>query len=143
MAVPKRHLSKARRDKRRSNVWKLEAPTLVKCSNCGSFKLPTRPAATAATTRARKSSRRADLHFTWWQHGCMTEGEGIPCLPLLRVTRGCSPVFLHGGGWLCPMDAPDRRCLGACPQAPLRLCPPPGRRGTDICFSERRRQPWP
>ena len=38
MAVPKRHLSKARRDKRRSNVWKLEAPTLVKCSNCGSFK---------------------------------------------------------------------------------------------------------
>ena len=25
MAVPKRHLSKARRDKRRSNVWKLEA----------------------------------------------------------------------------------------------------------------------
>ena len=26
--------------KRRSNVWKLEAPTLVKCSNCGSFKLP-------------------------------------------------------------------------------------------------------
>ena len=40
MAVPKRHLSKARRDKRRSNVWKLEAPTLVKCSNCGSLKLP-------------------------------------------------------------------------------------------------------
>ena len=33
MAVPKRHLSKARRDKRRSNVWKLEAPALVKCSN--------------------------------------------------------------------------------------------------------------
>ena len=30
MAVPKRHLSKARRDKRRSNVWKLEAPALVK-----------------------------------------------------------------------------------------------------------------
>jgi len=25
MAVPKRHLSKARRDKRRSNVWKLES----------------------------------------------------------------------------------------------------------------------
>ena len=32
MAVPKRHLSKARRDKRRSNVWKLEAPALVKRS---------------------------------------------------------------------------------------------------------------
>ena len=29
MAVPKRKQSKARRDKRRSNVWKLEAPTPV------------------------------------------------------------------------------------------------------------------
>ena len=32
MAVPKRRVSKARRDKRRSNVWKLEAPTLEKCA---------------------------------------------------------------------------------------------------------------
>ena len=40
MAVPKRHLSKARRDKRRSNVCKLEALALVKCSNCCSMKLP-------------------------------------------------------------------------------------------------------
>lgn len=31
MAVPKRRVSKARRDKRRSNVWKMEAPALVKC----------------------------------------------------------------------------------------------------------------
>ena len=36
MAVPKRKQSKARRDKRRSNVWKLEAPTLVKCPQCAS-----------------------------------------------------------------------------------------------------------
>ena len=35
MAVPKRKQSKARRDKRRSNVWKLEAPTLVNCPQCG------------------------------------------------------------------------------------------------------------
>ena len=34
MAVPKRRVSKARRDKRRSNVWKLDAPTLVECPNC-------------------------------------------------------------------------------------------------------------
>jgi len=42
MAVPKRKLSKARRDKRRSNVWKLDAPVLVKCPNpkCDSFKRP-------------------------------------------------------------------------------------------------------
>lgn len=40
MAVPKRKVSKARRDKRRSTVWKLQAPSLVKCSKCGELKLP-------------------------------------------------------------------------------------------------------
>ena len=39
MAVPKRKVSKARRDKRRSTVWKLQSPSLVKCSKCGEFKL--------------------------------------------------------------------------------------------------------
>ena len=39
MAVPKRKTSKARRDKRRSNVWKLEMPGMVKCSHCGEFHL--------------------------------------------------------------------------------------------------------
>jgi len=39
MAVPKRKVSKARRDKRRSSVWKLEAPALVKCSQCGEYKI--------------------------------------------------------------------------------------------------------
>ncbi len=42
MAVPKRKLSKARRDKRRSNVWKLEAPQFVKCPQCGELTLPHR-----------------------------------------------------------------------------------------------------
>ncbi|MCR4925216.1 MAG: 50S ribosomal protein L32 [Clostridiales bacterium] len=37
MAVPKRRVSKARRDKRRSSVWKLATPNLVKCSNCGEY----------------------------------------------------------------------------------------------------------
>lgn len=41
MAVPKRKTSKARRDKRRNNLWKLNAPTLVKCS-CGAYKRPHR-----------------------------------------------------------------------------------------------------
>ena len=40
MAVPKRKISKARRDKRRSNVSKLTAPTLAKCPQCGGFKRP-------------------------------------------------------------------------------------------------------
>ncbi len=36
MAVPKRKVSHARKMKRRSSVWKLEAPTnIVKCPQCG------------------------------------------------------------------------------------------------------------
>ena len=42
MAVPKRKTSKARRDKRRSNVWKLDAPAFSKCTQCGALKLPHR-----------------------------------------------------------------------------------------------------
>ena len=42
MAVPKRKVSKARRDKRRSAVWKLEAPALSRCSNCGELTSPHR-----------------------------------------------------------------------------------------------------
>lgn len=37
MAVPARKTSKARKNKRRSSVWKMDAPTLVKCSNCGGY----------------------------------------------------------------------------------------------------------
>jgi large subunit ribosomal protein L32 len=37
MAVPKRKVSKARRDKRRSAVWKLDLPALSKCPNCGAL----------------------------------------------------------------------------------------------------------
>lgn len=40
MAVPKRKVSKARRDKRRSSVWKLQPPTLAKCSQCGELTVP-------------------------------------------------------------------------------------------------------
>ncbi|MDR1117285.1 MAG: 50S ribosomal protein L32 [Oscillospiraceae bacterium] len=42
MAVPKRKVSKARRDKRRSSHWKLEAPNLVTCPKCGAFRMPHR-----------------------------------------------------------------------------------------------------
>ena len=41
MAVPKRKVSKARRDKRRAN-WKLALPGMVKCPKYGEYKLPHR-----------------------------------------------------------------------------------------------------
>ena len=37
--VPKRKTSKARRNKRRSNVWKIQVPAIVKCRQCGEYKL--------------------------------------------------------------------------------------------------------
>ena len=40
MAVPKRKVSKARRDKRRSSHWKLETPGIVTCPKCGAYRLP-------------------------------------------------------------------------------------------------------
>lgn len=42
MAVPKRKVSKARRNKRRSSVWKISAPAIIKCPQCGEFKTPHR-----------------------------------------------------------------------------------------------------
>ncbi|HEY8500902.1 MAG TPA: 50S ribosomal protein L32 [Clostridia bacterium] len=41
MAVPKRKVSKQRRDKRRTH-YKLAAPGLVECTHCHSLKLPHR-----------------------------------------------------------------------------------------------------
>jgi ribosomal protein L32 len=42
MAVPKRKHSQARKNKRRSNVWKLEAPAFSRCVQCGELKTPHR-----------------------------------------------------------------------------------------------------
>ncbi len=42
MAVPKRKQSSARQNRRRSNVWRMSAPVLVRCPNCGEWKLPHR-----------------------------------------------------------------------------------------------------
>lgn len=42
MAVPKSKTSRQRRNKRRSSVWKLEVPNLVKCLSCGAYRLPHR-----------------------------------------------------------------------------------------------------
>lgn len=42
MAVPKRRVSKARRDKRRSSVWKLSPPAFARCNHCGQLMVPHR-----------------------------------------------------------------------------------------------------
>ena len=42
MAVPKRKVSRARRDKRRSSHWKLAIPGVVACPKCGEPRLPHR-----------------------------------------------------------------------------------------------------
>ena len=54
MAVPKRKHSKTRRDKRRSNVWKIQAPALMKCPQCGEFKLPHRVCKTCGYYKGRE-----------------------------------------------------------------------------------------
>ena len=41
MAVPKRKVSQARRDKRRAN-WKLEVPNMGKCPKCQEYIMPHR-----------------------------------------------------------------------------------------------------
>ena len=54
MAVPKRKTSRARRDKRRSSVWKLSAPGMTKCPKCGAAVL-------SAESRSLKSSPLTDV----------------------------------------------------------------------------------
>ncbi|PWM47522.1 MAG: 50S ribosomal protein L32 [Clostridiales bacterium] len=39
MIAPKRRISKQRKHKRRSSVWKLDMPGMVKCSHCGEYTL--------------------------------------------------------------------------------------------------------
>ena len=57
MAVPKRKVSRARRDKRRSQVWKLSAPSFSRCSAVSSSSL-TEYAAIAVITMIRSLSLR-------------------------------------------------------------------------------------
>lgn len=52
--VPKRKTSKARRNKRRSNVWKIVAPALIKCNKCGEYKLSHRVCGSCGYYRGRE-----------------------------------------------------------------------------------------
>ncbi|MEG1778902.1 MAG: 50S ribosomal protein L32 [Oscillospiraceae bacterium] len=54
MAVPKRKTSKARKNKRRSSVWKLDAPAFSICTNCNSLKTPHRVCGTCGYYNGKK-----------------------------------------------------------------------------------------
>ena len=54
MAVPKGKVSRQRRDKRSSSHWKLVAPGIVKCPNCGEFKMPPRACTACGMYNGRK-----------------------------------------------------------------------------------------
>ena len=60
MAVPKRKTSKARRDSRRSSVWKLEAPALSKCGHCGELKRTHRVCASCGYYKNREVVKKDD-----------------------------------------------------------------------------------
>ncbi len=60
MAVPKRKTSKARRDKRRSNVWKLDMPGMVKCPKCGEFNLSHRVCSKCGNYKGEEIIKIAD-----------------------------------------------------------------------------------
>lgn len=54
MAVPKRKHSQARKNKRRSNVWKLDTPGFSKCTQCGELKLPHRVCGTCGYYKGKE-----------------------------------------------------------------------------------------
>ena len=56
MAVPARKTSHARKSSRRSSVWKLEAPTLVTCPNCGELTAAHKACTNCGSTRADRLS---------------------------------------------------------------------------------------
>lgn len=60
MAVPKRKLSSARKNKRRSNVWKLSAPSFSKCTQCGELKMPHRVCPSCGYYKGKEIIKIAD-----------------------------------------------------------------------------------
>lgn len=54
MAVPKKRVSKARRDSRRAENFKLEAPSLSICPNCKSPMMPHRVCPTCGQYKGKQ-----------------------------------------------------------------------------------------
>ena len=64
MAVPKGKVSKQRRNKRRSSVWKLAAPGLVACPKCGALHLPHRMCPECGTYNGREVKHLSLTHIS-------------------------------------------------------------------------------
>ena len=60
MAVPKSKVSKQRRNKRRSSVWKLEAPGINTCPKCSTVTLPHRVCKNCMTYNGREVAAPAE-----------------------------------------------------------------------------------
>ena len=60
MAVPKKKVSKARRDKRRSSVWKLDLPGMTKCPKCGEDNLAHRVCKACGTYNGKEVIKTDD-----------------------------------------------------------------------------------
>ena len=114
MAVPKRRVSKARRDKRRSNVWKMNAPELVKCPECGAYKRPHRVCGECGKYKGRQILGRKTVEFmaqnrlTDKQRETMiwdsVKGYGYGCLMRVLMDQGQagfngSPGEFGWDGW--------------------------------------------
>ena len=54
MAVPKNKVSRQRRNKRRSSVWKLDTPNILTCPNCDAYRLPHRACRACGTYKGRE-----------------------------------------------------------------------------------------
>ncbi len=60
VAVPKRRVSKTRRDKRRSSVWKVSAPAFAKCTQCGELMVPHRVCGNCGYYKGREIINKED-----------------------------------------------------------------------------------
>ena len=54
MIEPKKKHSKARRDKRRRQTWKIAMPTITKCEKCGAFVMSHRACKACGTYKRRE-----------------------------------------------------------------------------------------
>ena len=75
MAVPKAKVSKARRDKRRSNVWKLENPGVLTCPKCGAVTVVDEEALMSEEIHCQNCGAAFDIEFG------VCNPEDAPCEP--------------------------------------------------------------